>query len=606
MKDFFRILKYVNPYLGFAGLNIFFNILNILFSLVSITMIIPFLGLLFGTQQKVYNPIDLGFSAISVKENFYALITNIIDDKGQVEALVFICILILVMFFCRNLCRYLALYFLSPIRNGVVCDLRNDLNKKIISLPISYFTEKRKGDITARMTTDLVEIEWSVMSSLEMFFKDPLNIIIFLITLIIISPKLTLFVIILFPITGFLIALIGKSLKKSSEKGQSKMGVLLSIIDENLSGLRIIKAFDAEKMVHKKFEKESADYKNIMTQLLRKKDLSSPMSEFLSTVVMIVVMWFGGKLVLSGTSTLSPEEFIGYIAIFSQLIPPAKSFTSAYYFIQKGSASAARIHQILDTKNEIKDAKNTEKISEFKSEINFEAVSFSYENIQVLKEINLSIKKGETVALVGQSGSGKSTLADLIARFYDVKIGTVKIDGKNIKNLKISDVRALMGIVNQESILFNDSILNNLLLGNPTATKKEVRLAAKVANAHDFILQTENGYDTNIGDSGVKLSSGQKQRISIARAILKNPPILILDEATSSLDTQSEKLVQDALNNLMKNRTSIVIAHRLSTIQHADKIIVLHEGRVVEEGTHKELLTNNKHYKKLYDLQDFS
>ena len=606
MKDFFRILKYVNPYLGFAGLNIFFNILNILFSLVSITMIIPFLGLLFGTQQKVYNPIDLGFSAISVKENFYALITNIIDDKGQVEALVFICILILVMFFCRNLCRYLALYFLSPIRNGVVCDLRNDLNKKIISLPISYFTEKRKGDITARMTTDLVEIEWSVMSSLEMFFKDPLNIIIFLITLIIISPKLTLFVIILFPITGFLIALIGKSLKKSSEKGQSKMGVLLSIIDENLSGLRIIKAFDAEKMVHKKFEKESADYKNIMTRLLRKKDLSSPMSEFLSTVVMIVVMWFGGKLVLSGTSTLSPEEFIGYIAIFSQLIPPAKSFTSAYYFIQKGSASAARIHQILDTKNEIKDEKNTEKISEFKSEINFEAVTFSYENIQVLKEINLSIKKGETVALVGQSGSGKSTLADLIARFYDVKIGIVKIDGKNIKNLKISDVRALMGIVNQESILFNDSILNNLLLGNPTATKKEVRLAAKVANAHDFILQTENGYDTNIGDSGVKLSSGQKQRISIARAILKNPPILILDEATSSLDTQSEKLVQDALNNLMKNRTSIVIAHRLSTIQHADKIIVLHEGRVVEEGTHKELLTNNKHYKKLYDLQDFS
>jgi len=606
MKDFFRILKYVKPYLGFAGLNIFFNILNILFSLVSITMIIPFLGLLFGTQQKVYNPIDLGFSAISVKENFYALITSIIDDKGKVEALVFICILILIMFFCRNLCRYLALYFLSPIRNGVVCDLRNDLNKKIISLPISYFTEKRKGDITARMTTDLVEIEWSVMSSLEMFFKDPLNIIIFLITLIIISPKLTLFVIILFPITGFLIALIGKSLKKSSEKGQSKMGVLLSIIDENLSGLRIIKAFGSEKMIQKKFEKESADYKNIMTRLLRKKDLSSPMSEFLSTMVMIVVMWFGGKLVLSGTSTLSPEEFIGYIAIFSQLIPPAKSFTSAYYFIQKGSASAARIHQILDTENEIKDAKNAKTISEFKSEISFAGVTFSYENIQVLKNINLSIRKGETVALVGQSGSGKSTLADLIARFYDVKIGEVKIDGENIKTLKITDVRTLMGIVNQESILFNDSILNNILLGNPAATKKEVESAAKVANAHEFIMQTNKGYDTNIGDSGVKLSGGQKQRISIARAILKNPPILILDEATSSLDTQSEKLVQDALNNLMKNRTSIVIAHRLSTIQHADKIIILHEGKVVEEGTHKELLTNNKYYKKLYDLQDYS
>ena len=606
MKDFFRILKYVKPYLGYAGINIFFNILNIVFSLVSITMIIPFLGLLFSTQEKVYDPAPLGFSASAIKENFYALITNIIDDKGKVEALVFVCVLILVMFFFRNLCRYLALYFLSPIRNGVVCDLRNDLNKKILSLPISFFTEKRKGDITARMTTDLVEIEWSVMSSLEMFFKDPLNIIIFLIALIIISPGLTLFVIVLFPITGFLIALIGKSLKKSSAKGQNKMGELLSIIDENLSGLRIIKAFDAEKIIQQKFEKESADYKNIMTRLLRKKDLSSPMSEFLSTVVMIVVMWFGGKLVLSGNSPLSPEEFIGYIAIFSQLIPPAKSFTSAYYFIQKGSASASRIHEILDTENEIKDAKNAKTISAFKSEIKFEGVTFSYENIQVLKDINLSLKKGDTVALVGQSGSGKSTLADLISRFYDVKIGEVKIDGENIKNLKIADVRKLMGIVNQESILFNDSIFNNILLGNATATKEEVESAAKVANAHDFILQSENGYDTNIGDSGVKLSGGQKQRLSIARAILKNPPILILDEATSSLDTESEKLVQDALNNLMQSRTSIVIAHRLSTIQHADKIIVLHEGKIVEAGTHNELLANNKHYKKLYDLQDFS
>ena len=606
MKDFFRILKYVKPYLGYAGLNIFFNILNILFSLISITMIIPFLGLLFSTQEKVYDPAPLGFSASAIKENFYALITNIIDDKGKVEALVFVCVLILVMFFFRNLCRYLALYFLSPIRNGVVCDLRNELNKKIISLPLSYFTEKRKGDITARMTTDLVEIEWSIMSSLEMFFKDPLNIIIFLIMLIIISPSLTLFVVILFPITGFLIALIGKSLKKSSAKGQSKMGDLLSIIDENLSGLRIIKAFNAEKSIHQKFEKESADYKNIMTRLLRKKDLSSPMSEFLSTIVMIVVMWYGGKLVLGGSSHLSAEEFIGYIAIFSQLIPPAKSFTSAYYFIQKGSASARRIHEILDAENEIKDIKNAKSIAEFKSEIKFDNVTFSYENIQVLKDIDLSIKKGETVALVGQSGSGKSTLADLIARFYDVKTGSVQIDGENIKNLKIADVRKLMGIVNQESILFNDSIFNNILLGNPTATKKEVEDAAKVANAHDFILQCENGYDTNIGDSGVKLSGGQKQRLSIARAILKNPPILILDEATSSLDTQSEKLVQEALNNLMQSRTSIVIAHRLSTIQHADKIIVLHEGEIVETGTHNQLIAANKHYKTLYDLQDFS
>ncbi len=606
MNDFFKILKYIKPYLFYAGLNIFFNTLNILFSLVSITMIIPFLGLLFGTQQKVYNPIELGFSAISVKENFYALITNIIDDKGKLEALVFICVLILIMFFFRNLCRYLALFFLSPIRNGVVCDIRNDLNKKIISLPISYFTEKRKGDITARMTTDLVEIEWSIMSSLEMFFKDPLNIIIFLITLIIISPQLTLFVIVLFPITGFIIALIGKSLKKSSEKGQNKMGKLLSIIDENLTGLRIIKAFDAEKMIHSKFKKESSDYRDIMNKLLRKKDLSSPMSEFLSTLVMIVVMWFGGKLVLSGTSSLSPEEFIGYIAIFSQLIPPAKSFTSAYYFIQKGSASASRIYEILETRNGIKDIKDASNISEFKSDIKFSNVTFSYQNIEVLKEINLIIDKGKTIALVGESGSGKSTLADLISRFYDVDIGEITIDSKNIKELKIADVRKLMGIVNQEPILFNDSILNNIKLGDPSATIEEIKLAAKVANAHDFILQTEDGYDTNIGDGGAKLSGGQKQRISIARAILKNPPILILDEATSSLDTQSEKLVQDALNKLTKNRTSIIIAHRLSTIKHANKIIVLNKGKIVEAGTHDELIFNKKFYHKLYNLQDCS
>ena len=613
MKDFFRILKYVTPYLGYAGLNIFFNILTILFSLVSITMIIHFLGLLFrskefgfGTQEEVLDAQTLGFSVVSIKENFYALITAIIDDKGQAQALVFICILILVLFFFRNLFRYLALFFLSPIRNGVVCDIRNDLNKKIMSLPLSYFSEQRKGDITARMTTDLVEIEWSIMSSLEMFFKDPLNIIIFLITLIIISPQLTLFVIILFPITGFLIARIGKSLKKSSERGQSKMGELLSIIDENLLGLRIIKAFDAENRIHKMFEKESADYKNIMTRLLRKKDLSSPMSEFLSTIVMVVVMWFGGKLVLGGESSLSAEEFIGYIAIFSQIIPPSKSFTSAFYYIQKGSASASRIHEILDTENTITDKADAKKIVEFKDSITFENVNFSYEKKDVLRNINLTIKKGETVALVGQSGSGKSTLTDLISRFYDVEKGEVKLDGENIKHLKISTVRNLMGIVNQEPILFNESIYNNIFLGDSSAKKEEIELAAKVANAHDFILQTENGYQTTIGDRGVKLSGGQKQRLSIARAILKNPPILILDEATSSLDTQSEKLVQDALNNLMKNRTSIVIAHRLSTIQHADKIFVLHKGEIIEEGKHSELITQKGHYKKLYELQDFS
>ncbi len=606
MKNFYRILKYVKPYLGFAGLNIFFNTLTILFSLVSITMIIPFLGLLFGSQEKVYNPLPLGFNASSIKENFYALITSIIDNKGEVEALVFICILILVMFFFRNLFRYLALYFLSPIRNGVVCDLRNDLNKKILSLPISFFTDKRKGDISARMTTDLVEIEWSLMSSIEMIFKDPLNIIIFLGTLIIISPQLTLFVVILFPITGFLIARIGKSLKKSSEEGQNKMGELLAMVDENLYGLKIIKSFNAEKEIHNKFESESSNYKNIMNHLLRKKDLSSPMSEFLSTIVMVVVMWFGGKLVLSGNSNLSPEEFIGYIAIFSQIIPPAKSFTSAFYYIQKGSASAGRIYEILDTENNVKEAIEAKEIIKFEDKITFENVTFSYDNINVLDNINLNIKKGETIALVGQSGSGKSTLADLISRFYDVKKGKIGIDGKNIKHLKLTSLRKLIGIVNQDSILFNSSIYNNILVGNPLATKQEVEDAAKVSNAHDFIMQTEYTYNTNIGDCGVKLSGGQKQRLSIARAILKNPPILILDEATSSLDIESEKQVQDALNNLLQSRTSIIIAHRLSTIQHANKIIVLHKGKIVEEGTHKELIKQNYHYKKLYDLQIFA
>ncbi|SVB21673.1 uncharacterized protein METZ01_LOCUS174527, partial [marine metagenome] len=502
-------------------------------------MIIPFLGLLFGSQEKVYNPLPLGFNASSIKESFYALITSIIDNKGEVEALVFICILILVMFFFRNLFRYLALYFLSPIRNGVVCDLRNDLNKKILSLPISFFTDKRKGDISARMTTDLVEIEWSLMSSIEMIFKDPLNIIIFLGTLIIISPQLTLFVVILFPITGFLIARIGKSLKKSSEEGQNKMGELLAMVDENLYGLKIIKSFNAEKEIHNKFESESFNYKNIMNHLLRKKDLSSPMSEFLSTIVMVVVMWFGGKLVLSGNSNLSPEEFIGYIAIFSQIIPPAKSFTSAFYYIQKGSASAGRVYEILDTENNVKEAIEAKEIMKFEDKITFENVTFSYDNINVLDNINLNIKKGETIALVGQSGSGKSTLADLISRFYDVKKGRIGIDGKNIKHLKLASLRKLIGIVNQDSILFNSSIYNNILAGNPLATKQEVEDAAKVSNAHDFIMQTEYTYNTNIGDCGIKLSGGQKQRLSIARAILKNPPILILDEATSSLDIKS-------------------------------------------------------------------
>jgi subfamily B ATP-binding cassette protein MsbA len=606
MHYFLRIIKYLKPYTPFALLNIVANILSVLFSLVSLTMVIPFLGILFETQEKVYNPSALNLNATSIKENVYAIISSVIDDKGKVEALLFICILVIVTFFFRNLFRYLALFFLTPIRNGIVHDLRMDLHKKLISLPLPYFTEKRKGDLTARLTSDLVEIEWSIMSSLEMLFKDPLNIMIYLAALIFISPQLTLFVIVLFPLTGIIIGVIGRSLKKSSDRGQNKMGELLSIIDENISGLRIIKAFNAENHINKNFEKESGEYKSIMTKLLRKKDLSSPMSEFLSTIVMVIVMWFGGQLVLNAESSLSAQEFIGYILIFSQIIPPAKSLTTSYYYIQKGSASAQRIYEILDAENEITDVENPKQIKLLNNQIEFKNLSFSYEKQTVLKDINFSIGKGKMIALVGQSGSGKSTLADLLARFYDIKQGEILIDNNNIKEIALHDLRALMGIVSQESILFNDTIFNNIRLGNINASEQEVIEAAKIANAHDFILETQNGYDTNIGDRGNKLSGGQKQRLSIARAILKNPEILILDEATSALDTESERLVQDALDKLMHSRTSLVIAHRLSTIQNADEIIVLDKGSIVEKGTHQELIAQNGHYKKLYDLQSFA
>ena len=502
MRYFLKILKYIKPYLPFALLNILFNILSILFSLVSLTMVIPFLGILFETQEKVYNPPPLSLNATALKENFYAIISSIVDEKGKVEALLFICILVLVSFFFRNLFRYLSLYFLTPIRNGVVHNLRMDLHKKVISLPLPFFTEKRKGDITARMTSDLVEIEWSIMSSLEMVFKDPLSIIIYLATLIFISPQLTVFVVLLFPVTGLIIGVVGRSLKKSSDRGQNKMGNLLSIIDENISGLKIIKAFNAEKYINKNFEKDSAEYKSIMTKLLRKKDLSSPMSEFLSTIVMVVIMWFGGQLVLDPNGGISAQEFIGYILIFSQIIPPAKSLTSSYYHIQKGSASAQRIYEILDAENKISDVENPKYIKLLNNNIEFKDLYFKYENTEVLTNINFSIGKGKMVALVGQSGGGKSTLADLLARFYDIKNGEILIDNNNIKEIALQDLRSLMGIVSQESILFNDTIFNNIRLGNITANKQEVIEAAKIANAHDFIMDLPNGYSTRVGERG--------------------------------------------------------------------------------------------------------
>ena len=584
-----------------------FNVFAVLFSLVSITMVIPFLGLLFGTiNVDISNVPELSFSASSVKDYFYYHINFIIQERSEIDALLFICGLILITFFFRNLFRYLALYFLTPIRNGVVHDLRSTLHEKVISLPLGFFTEKRRGDITSRMTTDLVEIEWSIMSSLEMIFRDPLQIIIYLITLTFISPTLTLFVIILFPITGFLIAKVGKSLKKSSGKSQKKMGDILSVLDENIGGLRVVKLFNSEKDVHQKFDGESKKYQSLMTSLLRKKDLSSPMSEFLSTIVMVVVMWFGGKLVLGGSSHLSPEEFIGYILIFSQIIPPAKSFTTAYYRLQKGSAAAARVYELMDTKNKIIDSENPKSVSKINTSVELKNVSFRYENTDVLSNVSFTIEKGKTIALVGKSGSGKSTIADLCARFYDINEGEVCVDGVNIKSIKLSNLRSLMGVVSQESILFNDSIYNNIKMGNPSASKEEIIESSKIANAYDFIMQTENNFETNIGEKGNKLSGGQKQRISIARAILKNPDLLILDEATSSLDTESEKLVQDALKKLMEKTTTLVIAHRLSTIKDADEIIVLSEGKIVERGNHTDLVEKNGVYKTLINLQNIS
>ena len=603
MYFFLKVLKYIKPYYSYVGLNIFSNILSVVFSLFSLTMVIPFLGILFGTQEKVLQASPLTFSADSIKENFYFFISKTVEEAGKVEALMMICILVLSMFFLKNLFRYLALYFLTPIRNGIIHDLRMDLSKKLLSLDISFINSKRKGDLTSRMTSDLVEIEWSVMGTLEMFFKDPISIIIFLSTLIFISPSLTIFVVVLFPLAGVLIGYIGKSLKSSSKKGQNQLAQIMSIIDENIFGLRIIKAFNAENYINSKFEKNSEKYRSTMTNILRKKDLSSPMSELLSTVVMVIVMWFGGQLVLSEQSILSPQEFIGYILIFSQIIPPVKSLTTSYYYIQKGSAAAERVYEILETENKIKNIGNPKEISKLEKSISFNIKSFKYENLNVLSNLNFNIKKGEKVALVGQSGGGKSTIADLLARFYDVVDGEINIDNINIKDLHIDNLRKLMSIVSQESILFNDSIYNNIKLGNLSASKEEIIQAAKAANAEEFILKCENGYDTNIGNAGEKLSGGQKQRISIARAILKNPDILILDEATSSLDSESEKLIEDALSNLMKSRTSLVIAHRLSTIENADKILVINNGEIIEKGTHLELLQNSVLYKKLYDIQ---
>jgi subfamily B ATP-binding cassette protein MsbA len=613
MKNIFGILPYVKGYWKYAIWNIVFNILSVLFSVFSIALLFPFLQVLFSNDNsKLTELIAKGkpafsFSTNAILDNInYALAQNTLDHgKGHVLSL--ICIFIITTFVFKNLFRYLAMYSLSPIRNGVVKDIRNKIFKKTLELPLSYYSEERKGDIISRMTTDVQEIEWNIMQSLEMIFREPINIVIFLVLMVAMSAKLTLIAFILLPITVLLIGKLGRSLRRSSSESKERMGTLLSMMDETLGGLRIIKGFNAERKVAEKFEAENESFTKLGIKVGRKVDLASPLSETLGVSVLVVLLFIGGKMVIEDQS-MDGAVFITYLAMFSQLLTPAKAFASAYSSIQKGLASAERIDKILNAEVSISDKANPTRIKTFEKNIEFKNVSFAYRKGEVgwvLNDINLTITKGKTIALVGQSGSGKTTLADMLPRFYDTTNGDILIDGISLKDAAIKDIRSLMGIVTQESILFNDTVFNNIAFGIDNATEADVIAAAKIANAHDFIMQMPNGYQTNIGDRGNKMSGGQRQRMSIARAVLKNPPILILDEATSALDTESERLVQDALNKLMQNRTSIVIAHRLSTIQHADEIIVMQKGEIIERGNHSALINANGTYQKLHEMQSF-
>ena len=603
MKGYIKFLLYAKPYKGLAGLNVLFNIFLILFSLFSIALIFLFLGLLFGKTALVIDKPELSLNASSLNNYFSYYLSELIRNEGPESALIFICTLLVSTIFLKNLFRYLALFFMVSLRNNVVSDLRESLYKHILVLPLSYFSEEKKGDLISRMSSDILQIEIAIMSSLEALFKEPLTIVIYLGSLILISPQLTLIVFVTLPVMGILIGRVGKMLKKYSQRGQSKFGDLVSLYEETLMGIRIIKAFNSQEFFMRRFNKENQAYTRINIASNRTSDSSSPLSETLSVLVLAFILWFGGRLVLSGQAGLNAEAFILFIGVFTQILPPAKSFSTAYSNMQKGLASLDRVNEVLQSEEVIVEAPNAKDIQGLNQKIEFRNVSFKYSDEFVLKNINLTIEKGKTVALVGPSGSGKSTLTDLIPRFYDPIEGEVLIDGVNIKNLKILPLRATMAIVAQESILFNDTIQNNIAFGKTQLSIQQIEQAAKVANAHEFIVQTEKGYQTNIGDRGNKLSGGQRQRLSIARAINTNPDILILDEATSALDTASERLVQEALNNIMENRTTIVIAHRLSTIHKADMIVVLEKGCIVQTGTHFELMQQEGLYKQLHDMQ---
>ena len=615
MKDFIRVLRrFVPPYKKFLVSNVVFNILSAILNLFSFALIIPILNILFKEDTESYHFIDWQWNLGSWEtwkgtpdlliNNFYAYVSNLIESVGGPTTLIILGLFLVIMTFLKVTSMYMAFFTMIPIRTGVVRDIRNQINRKITQLPLGFFSEERKGDIIARASGDVNEIETSIMSSLDMLFKNPILIAIYLTGMIIISWQLTLFVLILLPVAGYVMGKVGKTLKRKSLLGQEQWGYLMSQIEETLSGLRIIKAFNAEKKIQERFEKSNDTFRRTTNRIYRRQQMAHPMSEFLGTATIAIVLWYGGSLILSENSSIDAPTFIYYLVIFYSIINPAKDLSKASYAIQKGLASMDRIDKILMAESNINNPENPKHIR-LENEISYNNVWFKYQNDWVLKGIDLIIPKGRTVALVGQSGSGKSTLVDLLPRFYDVSEGSISIDGTDIRDATLFDLRNLMGNVNQEAILFNDTFFNNIAFGVENATLEQVQEAARIANAHEFIMGTEQGYDTNIGDRGGRLSGGQRQRISIARAILKNPPILILDEATSALDTESERLVQDALENLMRNRTTIVIAHRLSTIRNADEICVMHEGEIVERGKHNDLIALNGYYTKLCEMQRF-
>ncbi|GHM99372.1 ABC transporter ATP-binding protein [Cytophagales bacterium WSM2-2] len=606
MDVFLRILAYADTIVKRLVFFFVYSILGIIFGAFNIVLVIPMLDTLFNKSKAVVEVPPLPDFSLSTKfiigtfEHFYLMV---IRDQGQLKALLFVCALIVVCVILANLFRYLERIIATKIRVDLVKNIRMDIFRKVSLLHIGYFNNERKGDLISRFTNDVMEVENAVMNSLKAVLKEPITIIVYFFVLFTISPQLTLFTLLVLPLTGGVLAEIIKRLKKQATQSQESLGRIVNILDETFSGMRVVKAFNARKFIIDKIEGESAYYRKVNKSMSYKNELASPVSEILGVLIIAGIIFFGGNMVLSENSSLKPEVFLGFLAIFSMIIQPAKNFSNGITSLQKGTASAKRIFELIDSQPAIQNKPDAVELKSFEKDIEFKNVSFAYESDLVLKKINLKVEKGKTIALVGPSGGGKSTLADLVPRFYDPSEGDVCIDGKSLRDYDIESLRKQMGVVTQESILFNDTIFNNIAFGNPSISEEAVIQAAKIANAHEFIMQTENGYRTLIGERGSKLSGGQRQRLSIARAVLKNPPILILDEATSALDSESEKLVQEALFNLMKNRTSLVIAHRLSTIQHADEILVIQRGEIVERGTHETLNNQNGLYKKLVDIQ---